>query len=463
MKHLFFHVICLMFLFVFSLTLSGCSRSVHVHAVLTTPELEEIPAATPAPVATPTPSISAKKIDPLSKFIVQETLPPERKQIVNPKKATYKLLGLDKEEKETENQSLAEQWTLPIVSVTTKNGEYILSRTEYLSCIIDVFNCPDKWKIDEASAGIRIRGNSSAYYGDEEKVKSNPVPYRIKFDKKTKMLGLNNGAKCKSWVLLKAEYDIIRNDLALRFGRSIMNGHAFCSDAAFVHVYVNGIYQGIYTLCEQCQVNEYRVSITEPDEAETGINIGFYMVIDNNPEYPRSFTINYGGHRVEDIEGFSRQFLKTAYTLKSDVYTQGQIDFITQYINNVFEIVYQACEKETYLQLDAAYDLIPASYTSVKETICNVLDIDSIVNMYILYELMHDYDVGEGSFYMCVDFSEDSTCSKFQFTSPWDFNWTCKGRTDRFGAGSFSEVSFIGEYGDRTNPWFVLLINLNPV
>ena len=62
--------------------------------------------------------------------------------------------------------------------------------------------------INEASAGIKVRGNSSAYYGDVSQILANKVPYRIKFDKKTNMLGLNNGAECKSWVLLKSDWEL---------------------------------------------------------------------------------------------------------------------------------------------------------------------------------------------------------------------------------------------------------------
>lgn len=92
----------------------------------------------------------------------------------------------------------------------------IASRKKYTSCVVDVFNCDEKLEINEASAGIKVRGNSSAYYGDVSQILANKVPYRIKFDKKTNMLGLNNGAECKSWVLLKSDWDLIRNDIAFR-------------------------------------------------------------------------------------------------------------------------------------------------------------------------------------------------------------------------------------------------------
>ena len=437
------------------LLLTGYKQSVQVKTVLATPAVRETVISTPSPQ--PTPSVRPTVSTP-PKFQSTETLPPESQQLINPKKATYERLGFDKEQKKALEETAAEGKKMPVLYVTTDGGEYILSRTEYSSCVIDVFNCPEEWALDEASAGIRVRGNSSGYYGDEEKSKANPVPYRIKFDKKTNLLGLNSGAKCKSWVLLKAGYDVIRNDFAFRLGRTIMGDHAFCSDSTLVHVYVNDVYQGLYSLCEQCQVNEHRVNIAEPKKGYTGVDIGYYLVIDNNPEYPLAFQVDYGKQWTTDIEGIRRQFVPTAYTVKSDVYTLGQIDFIAQYINYIFEIVYQACEKGKCLGLDVNFDLVTASGLSAQEAVEAVLDVESVVNMYLLYEIMHDYDVGERSFYLCVDFSENSLCPRLQFTSPWNFNWTCEGRTNRYWAGAFSETGFVGQNGDRTNPWFVILI-----
>lgn len=456
MKHRFLFAFALL---LFCFLLSGCQTRVAVETVIVTLEPEEVtaaPALTPKPTASPVPAPT--QVPTPKKFVSDDMLPQENSQIINPKKATYERFGIDSASLKAFEAEVSQNLELPIMHVSTQNGEPVVSLSEYLSCIIDVFNCPEEWAVREASAGIRVRGNSSGYYGNVEKILQNQVPYRIKFDKKTSLLGLNSGAKCKSWVLLKANYDLIRNDLALRFGRAIMDGHAFCSDACFVHLYVNDTYMGVYTLCEQCQVDENRVNVFEPKKNYPGIDIGYYVEIDNIPDYPLAFPVDYGKHRAEDIEGTTRQFVMADYSVKSDIYTQGQIDFIAQYVANVFEIVYQACEKGRFYTLDESFDLITAPFSSAQETVENVLDIESVVNMYLLYEIMHDYDVGEGSFYMCVDFSENSQCRKFQFTSPWDFNWTCEGSTSKYWAGTFSEAGFVGKNGDRTNPWFVLLI-----
>ena len=83
------------------------------------------------------------------------------------------------------------------------------------------------------------------------------------------MLGLNDGAKAKSWVLL-AEYkdnSAMRNATAFYLGSQILGVDGYyVSDYIYAEVYVNSTYRGLYLLCEQHQVNENRVDINEPDE-----------------------------------------------------------------------------------------------------------------------------------------------------------------------------------------------------
>lgn len=388
-------------------------------------------------------------------------LPVKEEQVINETPATYQSLGISKHEKDAFKSKASKNVKLPIINVTTKKNEDIFSLEKYVSCIVDVFNCDEAQIIDEASAGIKVRGNSSAYYGDVEKILKNTVPYRIKFDSKTNMLGLNDGAKCKSWVLLKSDWDLIRNDIALRFGRAIIGDDAFCSDAQFVYLYVNDIFQGIYVLCEQSQVNSNRVNITEPEKGYTGVDTGYYLEIDNyaySEADNHFFIVDYGKYTVKDIEGITRQFVPAEYSIKSDVYSQNQMDFIKKYLNNLFEIVYRACEKGEYLTFNENYDLVKSKFTNAEDTINAVMDVQSVVDMYLLYEIVHDYDCGEGSFYMCVDLSENSKCPKLQFTSPWDFNWAYNDSTSRYWAAAFCEQSFLDQYGDRSNPWFIVLM-----
>ena len=388
------------------------------------------------------------------------TLPATTKQVINSEPATYESLSADKAEKESFKKKIRSESKIPVISVTTAPDDMIASREKYTSCVVDVFNCDEKLEINEASAGIKVRGNSSAYYGDVSQILANKVPYRIKFDKKTNMLGLNNGAECKSWVLLKSEWDLIRNDIAFRFGRTIMGDSNFCSDGQLVHLYVNEEFQGVYELCEQCQINPNRVDISEPAEGYTDTDIGYYLELDNyatSDEDNHYISMDYENATVTDINGETRQFVPAEYSIKNDLYSQNQIDFIDKYLNNLFKIVYEACENGKYYKFDENYDLVDSDVTTAEEAVSNVMDIDSVRDMYILYEIVHDYDCGEGSFYMCVDLSKDSKCPKLKFTSPWDFNWAYNDSTEKYYAGAFTDKNFVAKNGDRSNPWFIVL------
>ncbi len=371
---------------------------------------------------------------------------------------SYSELGLDVDAVKSDIEMLKGFSDIPVIFVSTKDKKPVVSLEEYLDCAVDVFNCEDEYLIQGATAGIRVRGNSTAFYGDVNQILDNEVPYRIKFDEKTSMLGLNDSAECKSWVLLKANWNLVMDYTAFSMAEKIIENYS--SDSKMVLVFINSKYKGIYVLCEQNQVNENRVDVFEPEKNYQGTDIGYYLELNNyaaDDEDPY-FTVTYEYATVEDLEGTRREFVPAEYSIKNDIYSDNQKRFIEKYVSNVFKIMYYACEKNTYYALDKNYNLVNSDYSNAYDCINAVADIDSIVNMYILYELVHDNDCGEGSFYMCVDFSKDSNYKKLTFISPWDFNWAYDGNpTHKYYAAAFNDMSFVNKYGDRTNPWFVLL------
>lgn len=408
---------------------SGDATLSSVPSLTPSPTASLTPTATPSPTATPTPT---------------PTIAPAM------------------DEKLSFYEEISEGHSLPIVSVYTAERAEILSRDIYVTCVVDLINCDDAYALDELPAGIKVRGNSSAHFGDEDAIRENTVPYRIKFDEKQSVLGLNNGAECRSWVLLKTEWDLIRNDIAFRMGRTILREGAFCSDSHFVFLYINEEFQGIYLLCEQCQVHDERVNISEVPADYTGCDIGYYLEIDNyagSETDGHYFTQNYAYGSATDLEGVTRDFVSADYSIKSDIYSDEQVAFIEKYMNALFTVLYDACTNGNYYGLDDEGNRIACDYDSAQEVADALLDLDSVVDMYILFEIIHDYDCGEGSFYMCIDFSEDSTCPKLRFTSPWDFNWAYyDDAAGRYYAGAFSAREFVDQFGDRSNPWFILLM-----
>ena len=374
----------------------------------------------------------------------------------------YYVYGIDKEKQEAYYNKIS-NIKLPIIHISTENKQKITSLENYVNCLVDVFNCDDEYKLEAECAGIRVRGNSTAFYGDVNQILRNQVPYRIKFDKKTNMMGLNDGAKCKSWVLLKSQWNVVPDYMAFELAKQIMDGEYYSSDCTFAYVYVNKVFKGLYLLCEQNQINKNRVNLPEHEEGYTGTDIGYFLELDNYAsDNPYWFTMDYCNETLTDLNGTTKKLVPAEYTIKNDIYSQEQVDFISKYLSNVFKIMVQAIKYGKYYTFDENYNLIDASkiYDNAYDTINAVVDIKSVVNMYILYEICHDNDCGEGSFYMAVDFSGKSSFDRLTFTAPWDFNWAYSdASTGKYYAGAFNDMSFVSQYGDRTNPWFVLLMS----
>ena len=374
----------------------------------------------------------------------------------------YYVYGIDKEKQEAYYNKIS-NIKLPIIHISTENKQKITSLENYVNCLVDVFNCDDEYKLEAECAGVKVRGNSTAFYGDVNQILRNQVPYRIKFDKKTNMMGLNDGAKCKSWVLLKSQWNVVPDYMAFELAKQIMDGEYYSSDCTFAYVYVNKVFKGLYLLCEQNQINKNRVNLPEHEDGYTGTDIGYFLELDNYAsDNPYWFTMDYCNEILTDLNGTTKKLVPAEYTIKNDIYSQEQVDFISKYLSNVFKIMVQAIKYGKYYTFDENYNLIDASkiYDNAYDTINAVVDIKSVVNMYILYEICHDNDCGEGSFYMAVDFSGKSSFDRLTFTAPWDFNWAYSdASTGKYYAGAFNDMSFVSQYGDRTNPWFVLLMS----
>jgi len=360
------------------------------------------------------------------------------------------------------DQPLYDENPLPVIRIETIGHAEILSRQKYVTCTVDVLNCADSYAISNAAGEIKVRGNSSAHFGDTDMIRAYGAPYRIRFDQKLNLLGLNNEAMCKSWVLLQTGPWLLCDEIAFRMGRTILDEEQFCSDSMFVRVYINGKFCGLYLLCEQSQVNESRINIHEPRGNETDVFTGYFMEIDNYAvEEPDSlyFKMQYANGIATDIHGITRSFRPTNYSIKSEIAAQEQADFIDCRMNGIFTALYEACVNDRYLTIDDHNALIESNFTTAQQVADELLDLESVVNMYILYEIVHDYDVGDGSFYMVLDLSEDSVNRKLQFTCPWDFAWAYEDEPEgRYYAGAFCSQEFMDRYHDRSNPWFVLLM-----
>ncbi len=346
---------------------------------------------------------------------------------------------------------IVEDRDFPVVHILTYNNEQITSKEVYNDTVIDVFNCDEKYRLT-AEGGVKVRGNSSA--------NDTVLPYRIKFNEKQNMLGLHDGKEYKSWVLLKSNWNLIPDFMALSLAREIFRGEYYSSDCTYVNVYINGEFKGIYLLCEHTQAADDRVDIYEPKEGETHTDIGYLIELDNyageDPDEP-CFFMDYGKIEYTDILGETRAVAEDGYTIKSDTFSDEQRAFIEKYYNGIFKICYEGIENNRAMKFDKNYNVVSAGNISPQEAIEAVVDTKSLANMLILEELVHNYDVGAGSFFMAVDFSDTSKYKRLTFLAPWDFNWAYEGSgTGVYYASTFQKP--VHDMVERSNFWLIMFM-----
>lgn len=342
---------------------------------------------------------------------------------------------------------------------------------------------------DPLKCKIKVRGNWTTSYDKKS--------LRIKFDKKQNILGLHGGEKYKNWVLLAGWKDasFLRDAAGFTMFKTMFPDY-YCSDFRLVEVLLKTDdidtpeSLGIYLLAEQQEGKTGRINITEADEAnQTDTNIGYIIEMDSYCKYEdenqKFYLDNYG--EIKTYNGKKAGGLTTGYTIKNDMYSATQRDFIKNYMNKLWKICYNAAYKNTYYRFNNTNDDIelytPEGNTNdekAQNCIAQVIDLTSLVNTYIFNEIVCDPDLYYSSFYMDIDFK--GADHRLRFEAPWDFdstmgnkcfcanskddadNFMDNSKTKRFTISSMyagnGQPDVNGSYseGIRVNPWLVIFI-----
>ena len=194
-----------------------------------------------------------------------------RKHLVFPSKVL--------EEEKEHQEEMARRQNIPVIRIKTKNSAPILDKKNYVDGTITISD-PEKLYSDvaefSAEMGIRGRGNSTWSFPKK--------PWKVKLKEKASLLGMPAD---KEWALLAnyADRTLVRNIVAMKL--SEICGFSWTPRMHSVEVYLNGKYQGVYTLCEHKKVSSDRVDIDVVGEDVTGgddITGGYYLEIEEQQD-----------------------------------------------------------------------------------------------------------------------------------------------------------------------------------
>lgn len=359
------------------------------------------------------------------------------------------------------SQTASRSESLPRIDLYTDSQEPVTTKT-YEGASLSM-TLPDRYATytnryttkDGGRIQIRCRGNSTYETNPNRLGDSGKYSYKIKLEEKADFLGM--GAS-RHWVLIANFYDVtnLRNKLAYDLSGAM--GLTY-TQSRWVVVYLNGAYQGLYTLCESIRIDEERVDITDWDErakmlakriAEAeGLNKAAVEVMESELKNDLSWVTKgtYRGYNIYNYCDRSELNYDSGYLLEYDMRQDGDTSKFTT-------------PQGIKIQLDSptALDTNPEMYEYVtglisqmeealwSDTFCTadgihyskLVDTDSLVDYFIIFNLFKNIEFGWLSIFLYI---EDG---KIYFGPCWDFD-----------GGSGNQVTLYEDWM-RPDQWFYM-------
>lgn len=298
---------------------------------------------------------------------------------------------------------------MPIIIINTNDGRAITSKTDYAKATYSVLGCSEEYVIDAETMRIRGRGNNSWGYPKKS--------YKFKLDKKSNLLDIADGAE-RVWCLIANQCDqsLQRNHIAFELGR-YFNDIAWEPASTSVEVYLNGEYVGVYLLTEDIQISDNRVDIDDTHKNE--IDTGYLLEMSN---YAQGEVIY-----AADLPFMIHSDLSSDSDIKKE-----QMRYIKEYIEECYEA------------------LISGDRGLAEE----LIDINSLVAVYLVEEITKNLDSQWDSFYLHKD-----SGGKLVFGPIWDFDLSL-GNADS-GAEKYTDI-FVGNglgSGGGFGTWFAVAMS----
>lgn len=273
---------------------------------------------------------------------------------------------------------------IPAVFLTTEDPDSI-TKDEYVSCTlqIDAGMTGGQYDSTEILTGkIRGRGHSTWEWPKK--------PYKIKLEDKTSLLGMS---EAKRWVLLAnyADESLLRNTAAFEMARSL-GTFRFVPHAIPVDVYMNGIYQGVYTLGEQLEVKTSRLAI---DDGLANADTGYLLEIG-------------GADPNTDTEGWNYFNLPSGCGVNIKIKSpdteedpQADLNWDQKHFDFIYNYVCKADDAITHLDNYEKY-----------------INVDSFIDWFLVHELTYNLD----SCFRRSCYITKQTLGRLEMGPVWDFD-----------------------------------------
>ena len=337
---------------------------------------------------------------------------------------------------------------LPSIHITTADNFQVTSKKEYTDCEVR-FELNDRFAeyqstyTDENGGGALLRCRGNASYNNPEMKGVNKYSYKLKLDTKANLMGMGES---KHWYLINNWRDIsaLRHKLAYDFAAVL---GLTTTNATWIELYYNGEYRGLYLLTESVSIGENRVDITDWEEFAEDVGeayakansftdeeteilcesmqtnlawittqkhtvtlFGVASEIDLSPYFDKDSLDLTSGYLIEYCTGFDTNGTKWKTTKGIPVVMDNPFNLASNpEMYNFVKTLVQDFE-------DAITS--PTFHNSKGYHYSEYVDVDSLVDYWIIWNFMRNTEFGSRSLYYHIE------NGKIIFGPVWDFDAT---------------------------------------
>lgn len=355
---------------------------------------------------------------------------------------------------------------LPVVYIDTNDGYGITSKTEYkgASMHIQGNKTYNSTKTTLYDGGISIRGRGNSTWNTSY----SKLPYKLKLDKKTDLLGFGES---KHWALLANYMDesLMRNTISYDLSGTM--GMRYLK-STHVEVVLNGVYAGNYQLVGNVRIEPSRADVFDwedcAEDVAKAIKKAHGLTSDQQDWLEEYLTQNMEWITAESIsftagtplagntyprsdyesvipkDAYGNADLSGGFLFELDEYFDEVSRFRTDYnqpimfkrpefANTNAQLMQSA---QNYIQ--AVEDSVHSGdfytiYNSESRHYTDLVDMDSLVNYFVLNEFFWNTETMKKSTYMYKDLGE-----KLYIGPVWDMDWTSNSLVSAGETGNYS-------------------------
>lgn len=258
------------------------------------------------------------------------------------------------------------------------------------------------------ASATRIRGNVTQQMPKKS--------FAVKLDKKSGVLDM---PAHKRWVLLANWKDrtlmrnAVANGIAKVFRDNLSGGMPWNPSGRYVELVYNGVHVGTYYLCEQIKIDENRLDINEPYDAE------------ENAVAPE-----YCGILLESDDGYDEayQFTTANYVpfLFKDDATDAMVTYASNFVRGIEDKLYAGNYDEAFKSMD----------------------LTSFVDFWLIQELMMNSETAHPK--SCYSYINDGV----MYAGPlWDFDWNTLPTSSSYSENSYSYTESMLKHAVASKSW----------